>query len=184
MRSLIASLVLLAIAVASPTVVHSQVARTNLPHCDYRISSGYDLPDPSCTPGQVNPQLTADLSGKPHVINGVEANICAKDFRTGPWRKVSEAEKKKACQEYGILVGCPGPGYELDHLCSLEFGCSDALPNIWPQPIKQARIKDHKVEDKLPKLICEGKISLVDAQKCIETNWVTCLVKISQLEAK
>ena len=49
-----------------PPVVHSQTAR-----CHYGHDGAYLLPDPVCTPGQ--------------------ANLCAKDFRTGPWRKVSES---------------------------------------------------------------------------------------------
>ena len=160
-----------------PMPAHSQT-------CHYGHDGAYLLPDPHCTPGQANPRLIADLSRNPHMVNGVEANICAKDFRTKPWRKVSESEKKTACEMYGITSGCPGPGYELDHLCSLEFGCSDSLSNLWPQPIKQARIKDHGTEDKLPKLICEGKISLKDAQTCIEGDWVTCAKRVQQLEAK
>lgn len=150
--------------------------------CHYRHDGIYLLPDPHCTPGQANPDMLVDVHRGKFLVNGVEANICAKDFRTGPWRKVSESEKKRACAEYGITKGCPGPGYELDHLCSLEFGCSDSLLNLWPQPIKQARIKDHGTEDKLPKLICAGKISMTEAQKCIEGDWVQCAKKISALK--
>ncbi len=157
--------------------VHSQT-------CHYGHDGAYLLPDPHCTPGQADSRLIADMSGKTHMVNGVEANICAKDFRTGPWRKVSESEKKKACEEYGITSGCPGPGYELDHLCSLEFGCSDSLLNLWPQPIKQARIKDHQVEDKLPKLVCKGKMTLKQAQDCMRGDWVTCAKRVQQLETK
>lgn len=148
----------------------------------YGHDGQYALPDPKVTPGAVDSRLIADTSGKPHMVGGVEANLCAKDFRTGPWRKVSESEKKKACTEYGITKGCPGPAYELDHLISLEIGGSDDLENLWPQPIKEARIKDHSTEDVLPKLVCSGKMSLKEAQSCISTDWVACGKKIAGMK--
>ncbi len=149
----------------------------------YGKDGAYTLPDARVTPGAVNVQLVADTTGKPHMVNGVEANLCAKDFRTGPWRKVSESEKKKACAEYGAQ-SCPGPDWELDHLISLELGGSDGLANLWPQPILQARLKDHGTEDPLPKLVCAGKISLKDAQACISSNWVKCAARVRALEGK
>lgn len=148
----------------------------------YGHDGKYALPDPTLTPGAVNSDLIADTSGAHRLSNGVEVNLCAKDFRTGPFRKVSESEKKKACAEYGITEGCPGPNFELDHLVSLEIGGSDELSNLWPQPIKEARIKDHEVEDVLPKLICSGKISLSDAQDCIRKEWVKCSARIAGMK--
>lgn len=112
-----------------------------------------------------------------------EANLCAKDFRTGPYRKTSEATKKAACAEYGA-ADCPGPKWEVDHLISLEIGGEDALPNLWPQPITQARVKDHGTEDVLPKLVCSGKISLKDAQTCISGDWVKCAARVKKLEGQ
>lgn len=132
------------------------------------------LPDARCTPGEVNPSLVADVSGKPHLENGVEANLCASDFRTGPWRKVSQSEKKKVCLAYGITSGCPGPGFEIDHLISLEIGGSDGILNLWPQPIQDAKVKDHQAEDPLPKMVCSGKITLKQAQECISKDWTKC----------
>lgn len=148
----------------------------------YRYDGQYALPDAKVTPGAVDSRLIADISGKPHMVNGVEANLCAKDFRTGPWRKVDESEKKQACAEYGITSGCPGPGYELDHLISLTDGGSDDILNLWPQPIKQARVKDHQVEDRLPKLVCSGKLTLKDAQSCVSGDWVSCGKRIAGMK--
>lgn len=145
----------------------------------YRYHGKYALPDSKITPGGVDARLVADVSGKSHLVGGVEANVCAKDFRTGPWRKVSELEKKKACAEYGITSGCPGPKWELDHLISLEIGGNDSLGNLWPQPIGEARIKDHQVEDKLPKMVCSGVMTLKEAQECVSKDWVDCAVKIA-----
>jgi len=147
------------------------------------MAQQYARPNPKITPGAVDARLVADTSKKPHMVGGVEANLCAKDFRTGPWRKVSESEKKAACKAYGQATACPGPNWELDHLISLEIGGSDAVQNLWPQPIADARVKDHGVEDPLPKLVCAGKISLKDAQACVSTDWVTCMARVKMLEA-
>ena len=153
-------------------------------HAQYRHDGSYALPNARLTPGAANPALIADPSGKPHMVDGHEANLCAKDFRTGPWRKVSESEKKKACAEYG-LTKCPdAKTIELDHLVSLEIGGSDALANLWPEPQPQARLKDHALEDRLPKLVCSGRISIKAAQSCISGDWAACMAKVKALEAK
>lgn len=147
----------------------------------YGKSGSYKLPDPKVTPGATLPYIEADSSAKPHVVGGIEYNVCAKDFRTGPFRKVDESEKKKACEEYGAK-NCPGKNWEIDHLISLEIGGSDSIKNLWPQPIREARIKDHEVEDVLPKLVCSGKITLKQAQACISSDWVTCAKKYGKLK--
>lgn len=147
----------------------------------YRTDGSYSLPDAKVTPGAVNRDLVADPSGKTHMVEGHEANLCAKDFRTGPYRHTSESVKKKACAEYGAK-DCPGPNWEVDHLISLEIGGADQIGNLWPQPILQARLKDHGTEDVLPKMICAGKISLRDAQQCISGDWVKCAARIRGLE--
>ncbi len=148
----------------------------------YAHHGQYALPDPKATPGDVDTRLIVDVTGAKYTTDGAEANLCAKDFRTGPWRRVSEAEKKAACRAYGITTGCPGPRYEVDHIISLEIGGSDSVSNLWPQPIAQARIKDHQVEDRLPKLVCAGKMSIIDAQRCVADDWVACAARIKALE--
>lgn len=152
----------------------------------YRTNGGKALPDARVTPGAVNPHAVADTSGKPHLVAGVEMNICARDFRTGPIREQIHnfgGVKKKACAEYGVAK-CD-KSVEGDHLISLEIGgCPDCVANIWPQPMDEARVKDHQVEDVLPKLVCAGKISLRDAQQCIAKDWVACAQRIRKLQAE
>lgn len=77
------------------------------------------LPNPDVTPGVVR---TTDAS-----------EICAKSFRTKPFRKTTSAMKKQACAEYGIKA-CPKQGVmEIDHLLPLELGGLDDVRNLWPQ---------------------------------------------------
>ena len=69
-----------------PVTVYSQA--------HYRYDGQYALPDATVTPGRINPSLVAYTDGRRVLVNGVEADLCAKDFRTGPWRNVSEATKR------------------------------------------------------------------------------------------
>lgn len=149
----------------------------------YRHNGKTELPDAHLTPGAVNLDAVADLSGKPHLVGGIEMNLCAKDFRSTAIRKTIKnfaGLKKKACAEYGVAQ-CDA-SVEGDHLISLEIGgCKDCLTNLWPQNMVQARVKDHQVEDVMPKLICSGKIELKAAQACIANDWVACAQRIKGL---
>jgi hypothetical protein len=165
--------------------VHAATVQTTaLPTASYGTNAGNALPDAKVTPGAVDPRAMADISGKPHIIDGVERNVCAADFRTKPIRATIRdfaGIKKKACREYGVAQ-CD-KSVEGDHLVSLEIGgCPDCLTNIWPQPMDQARVKDHQVEDVLPKLVCAGRMSLTDAQACVAKDWVACAARIGMLE--
>jgi len=151
---------------------------------NYGANGAYKLPDPKVTPGAVNPNVVADLSGAPHMVNGVEMNMCAKDFRTGPIRatiKNFPKIKQTACTAYGVAK-CDA-SVEGDHLISIEIGgCQDCQTNVWPQPMSEAKVKDFYVEDKLPKAVCAGKLTLSDAQQCIATDWVACGKKWGDLK--
>jgi hypothetical protein len=92
--------------------------------CTTRMSNGFPLPDPNCTPGAVNPTLTVDV-------------LQNRDFRTGCVRSHATTEEEKATtyEWYGIVHPAHNSGAtqtcELDHLISLELGGADTLDNIW-----------------------------------------------------
>ena len=118
-----------------------------------------ELPNPELTPGLVR---TSDSS-----------EICAKSFRTKPYRHTTKKMKKDVCQAYGITKGCPGKKYEIDHLIPLEISGMDDERNLWPQPalpLPGYHQKD-KLENMLKRMVCRGDISLADAQIQIATNW-------------
>jgi len=80
--------------------------------------------------------------------------------------------------------------YELDHVISLELGGSPADPkNLYPEPYNNtmndidygAHSKD-KVENYLHKQVCNGEITLAEAQKEISTNWVLVYQKINNIQ--
>ena len=61
----------------------------------------------------------------------------------------------------------------------LELGGSNEIKNLWPQP-DEPRPGDHEkdqLENTLHRLVCKRETPLADAQKCIESNWVTCWEK-------
>lgn len=128
------------------------------------ISLAADLPTPFLTPGDV---LTQDVS-----------KICVKGY-TKTVRNVSSALKKQVYKRYGLKgnhIGyCSGEeGCEVDHLISLELGGSNDIKNIWPQAYEgnwNAHMKD-KLENKLHEMVCDGDITIEEAQEAISKDWI------------
>jgi hypothetical protein len=140
----------------------------------YRIGrNGVVLPDPGVTPGAAR---TTDAK-----------EICAEGFRTGPFRKTTRATKAQAYEEYGVEPNkgmCAG-GCEVDHLIPLFDGGEDVLANLWPQPSKGIGFHQKDVlEVALHRMVCAGKITLPEAQRCIAENWWACALKLKILDAK
>lgn len=62
--------------------------------------------------------------------------------------------------------------YEYDHLVPLELGgATNDRRNLWPEPGASPNHKD-AVEDHLNSQVCEGKMTLANAQNEIVANWV------------
>lgn len=116
------------------------------------------LPDAGCTPGNIFPNIT-------------EKDICVSGYSKNV-RNVPESEKNQVFAEYGILSHTVGE-YEVDHLISLELGGSNDISNLWPEaadPRPGFHEKD-SVENYLHKQVCDGIISLSEAQKIIANDW-------------
>jgi hypothetical protein len=117
------------------------------------------LPDSPCTPGAILPDATVDKICQPGYSSSV--------------RNVPDSLKNDVYAEYGIASHTPGQ-YEVDHLISLELGGSNDIANLWPEPAEPRpgfHEKD-KVENYLHDQVCNGKMSLQDAQYQIATNWL------------
>jgi hypothetical protein len=69
---------------------------------------------------------------------------------------VSNATKHQVYVAYRIT---DTHGYIIDHLIPLEIGGSNEIANLWPQPEKEARIKD-KLEATLHHLVISHRIDL------------------------
>ena len=131
--------------------------------------------DKKATPGAINKTVT-------------QANIATTVCKVG-WTKtirptVTYTNKLKDTQlttTYKSYVAIWGPkpsAYEEDHLISLQLGGDPSDPkNLWPEPYagNGARKKD-VTETALKRLVCDGTIKLVDAQKAI-LDWPTAYKK-------
>jgi hypothetical protein len=150
----------LAYSRASNFVVQRQPA----PGSCHAIGSGlYSRPDPRCTPGTLNPQVTQATIG---------TTICRSGWTSivRPPERITEAEKAASLVAYGDH-GSLGD-YEYDHFVPLELGGATNDPrNLWPEPGASPNPKD-AVEDELNAEVCDGRMSLATAQREIVTNWV------------
>jgi hypothetical protein len=140
--------------------------------CHYRYVQRKPLPDPACTPGALNPDVTPST---------LRRTICAAGYsaRVRPPRAVTDREKRLSAVAYGYTG--PFATAELDHLVPLAVGGdpNDAR-NLWlepnedPQARRNANGKDD-VEDALHHAVCAGRVGLADAQRAIAANWTTAL---------
>ena len=121
------------------------------------------LPDPSCTPGEIDPAVTQ---------NNIATTICSSGYTqtVRPSVSYTNALKKQQIIDYGY-TDTKMSDYEEDHFISLELGGSPKDPrNLWPEPHSSPNEKD-KVENYLHSQVCSGKLSLLQAQREITDNW-------------
>lgn len=114
-----------------------------------------------------------DQVSLPKYTPGLARPLSKKQICTTKWgkdvRHVTPRMKKQVCIMYDISSGCPGPAWEIDHLIPRELAGADDIRNLWPQPIAEARVKDH-IETAMHKEFCGGTISLTDAQEQVK-HW-------------
>jgi len=118
-------------------------------------------PDRNLTPGAIDPSVTQA---------NIHETICHPKY-TLKVRHVSYSTKKKVINSYlkahPEWVKCKPIGMascEIDHHISLEIGGSNDPKNLWPQPIDDARKKD-VLENRLHRKVCNGEMTLQEAQK-------------------
>lgn len=160
---------------ASPTSsqVLSAVDQNAKCHAQFVDSSDPQavLPDQNCTPGAINPDVTQDT---------IQDTICRPGFTKTirPPVSYTSSLKREQIKEYGYL-DTNMHLYEEDHLISLELGGAPSDPkNLWPEPHGSPNEKD-SVENYLNQQVCEGKMTLEEAQKDISTNWYAIYKHIS-----
>lgn len=125
----------------------------------------YELPDRHCTPGALNPAVTQATINHTICVPGYTAAI-------RPSESVTEPEKLASMTAYGVGGRSPHD-FEYDHLVSLELGGAANDPrNLWPEPGASPNPKD-SLEDQLHRLVCDGQMSLAQAQHIIATDWVS-----------
>jgi hypothetical protein len=143
--------------------------------CKVRVSNGFPLPDPDCTPGATNPTLTTQVLRDPAFRTSCvrdSATTAHEKAGTYAWYRIEHPEDNR-----GVKQIC-----ELDHLISLELGGADTLENIWPQcgpdgVVLAERFFKEKdiVENYLAARVKAGSIKLSDAQRGIAMDWTQFL---------
>ena len=152
---------------ASGRVVQAQPPADS---CHGRGSGLFELPDPHCTPGALNPAVTQNTIGSTICVSGWTSEV-------RPPESVTEPEKLANMRSYRLSSG--PSGYEYDHLVPLELGGAVNDPrNLWPEPDYPSRAgfylnpKDH-LERALNRLVCRGQMTLARAQLVIARDWVS-----------
>ena len=150
--------------VASSASAHSVQGQPPPGSCHARGSGLYSKPDPTCTPGSLNPAVTQATIAQTICVSGWTDTIRPSD-------SVTEPEKLASLAAYSDR-GSPHD-YEYDHLVSLELGGALNDPrNLWPEPGASPNPKD-TVENDLHRMVCAGQLQLAQAQHIIATNWTS-----------
>jgi hypothetical protein len=158
---LVAHPALLPVSQASSTVVQPQPDPGS---CHATGSGKFSEPDPSCTPGALNPAVTQATIGSTICMSGYTKTV-------RPSEHITAKEKLASMAAYGDSG--PPSDFEYDHLVSLELGGAANDPrNLWPEPGSSPNPKD-SVENALHRLVCAGQMRLSRAQKIIATGWIT-----------
>ena len=128
-----------------------------------KFSDIQPMPDPNLTPGDKLPVTVA--------------TVCRRGY-TKSLPQVDAATKELVYRRYGIE---PVPGsYEIDHLIAKELGGSNEVRNLWPQPkdtfLWNSKVKD-RLENQLHSMVCNGAITLDQAQQEIAHDWVATYQK-------
>jgi hypothetical protein len=130
------------------------------------ISTG-GLPDRTCTPGATNPVVNQ---------SDINSTICLYGWTdtVRPNETYTENLKIASIKDYGYNDTYLSD-YEEGHLIPLELGGSPtSVYNLWAEPHYgqwNSFVKDY-LEDYLNAQVCDGKMSLVQAQQDIASNWV------------
>ena len=93
-----------------------------------------------------------------------------------PSASYTNAIKRRMLLAQGIPV-VNAQNYELDHIIPLTLGghpksLDNFMLQLWEGP-NGAKVKD-KLEPRLNRLVCAGKLPLAEAQSCIYKNWQAC----------
>ena|SRR5437879_2079271 len=162
----IAGTIVLATALIAPAATASPVVTGG---AAATCSTSYlPLPDPSCTPGVTNPDVTQATINSTICVSGWTATIRPPTSYTNPL-------KQQGIIDYGYS-DTNMSDYEEDHFLALEDGGDPRDPhNLWPEPRSGDGNSSQKdgVETKVKNAICNGTVTLAAAQHAMLTDWAT-----------
>jgi hypothetical protein len=115
----------------------------------------YDLPNPTLTPGAIDPNISQQ---------NIHSTVCVKGYTKTvlPPAYYTNKIKKRHMREYGCTNMNP-KHYEEDHLISLRVGGNPSDPmNLWPESRNSKWNIDNKdrFEFVIDRIVCDPKITL------------------------
>jgi hypothetical protein len=129
------------------------------------VPASAQAPDLTPPQGAINPQVTQANMATTICLTGWTRTI------RPPVSYTSTLKRKQMRDRH--LTGRMSD-YEEDHYIPLELGGHPTdVRNLWPQPIREARMKD-KLERVLNRAVCGGRLTLTQAQRCLVPDWVAC----------
>ncbi|MES2224286.1 MAG: HNH endonuclease signature motif containing protein [Patescibacteria group bacterium] len=136
-----------------------------------KAGASYLYPDPKLTPGAVFP---------------VDASVICVSGYTAKVRDVSVATKKQVYAEYGVSYPQPTGANEVDHFIPLEIGGSNDIKNLWLEPANPTPGFHQKdvYENYAHKQVCDGEITLTEAQKRMADDWYKYYLEIPKTSTK
>jgi len=147
--------------------------------CHYRSTPAHQpLPDPSCTPGALNPKVTQATITSTICRSGYTSQIRPPESVTGP-------EKVANARSYGYR-GSLGVA-EYDHLVPLELGGDPNDPrNLWVEPPSPGHnpasgVNNPKdaIEGQARSLVCSHTVALARMQAALVSNWTTAIAVVT-----
>jgi len=152
-------------ALSLSSISLSSITNLTIP-IEYHIVNG-SLPDTKCTPGATNPSVNQINIKNTIYVPGFSKTIRPPVSYTNPL-------KINLMHSYGFTDS--RSNYELDHLIPLSIGGNPkSVTNLWPEPgygQYNFHIKD-RFENYLHRAVCNGSISLTEAQKQIASDWIS-----------
>ncbi|HXJ92857.1 MAG TPA: hypothetical protein VMT20_08240 [Terriglobia bacterium] len=114
-----------------------------------------------------------DRALTPGVVRSVEQkDVCSADDNDPAWL-IPASVQQDVLREYGI-TGSRARDYQLDYLIPPSLGGTSDLQNVWPEPYSNSGWNGHvkdELENRLRQLVCEGRVSLSQAQRDISGDW-------------
>ena len=116
------------------------------------------LPDPTITPGALNPKVRQST---------IKKTICKSGWTKTIRPPTSYTNSLKIQQMVLYGEGGSPSNYEEDHFIPLELGGAPRNPkNLWPEPHSQSKLSD-PLENKLKRQVCKGLMKLAKARAAI-----------------
>lgn len=140
---------------------------TLLPTAHYRHHGPAILPDSLATPGIAVTSDTALICRRGYATT-------ARNADTALYRKL----RGPIYRAYGVGPHDP-VGHQFDHLIPVELGGATARGNLWPEPgaIRFGWQSKDRLENRLRRLVCAGKLPIVAAQQAIARDWYATAIR-------